>query len=156
MGTNLRKRPIICADLNNEVFDVKQEANVARILTHVLGVKYIPHKEIIIKNIATKYRLYKERVHKEDKANTPFTAIQPDFYLPDYDVYIEVKPCGIRPGNNDWKKLASAYLKEEKLEVWGEGTYKLLTKAFKQHPLMGEYWDKGEPAPPKSSKLKKK
>ena len=134
---------------------LSRKANVARILKHILEVNYVRHKEIIIKDIATKYRLYKEPVRKEDKANTPFTAIQPDFYLPDYDVYIEVKPGGIRPGNNDWKKLASVYLKEEKLEVWGEGTYKLLTKAFKQHPRIREYWDKGEPVPPKSSKLKK-
>ena len=57
--------------------------------------------------------------------------MEPDFYLPETDVFIEVKPRGM--DRNDRMRVAAALLKGEgiKLEVIGPVTYKILEKAFK-------------------------
>ena len=57
--------------------------------------------------------------------------MEPDFYLPETDVFIEVKPRGM--DRNDRMRIASALLKGEdlKLEIVTPTIYKILEKVYR-------------------------
>ena len=100
------------------------EANVARVL-RLLGIKYEKGHRIKIGELARKYEFrHTEKGHY-------LKEIRPDFYIPRFDTYIEVKPAGMT--RNDRMRIVAAFLKLEgiKLELIMPVTYKILEKAFK-------------------------
>ena len=118
-------------DISEEdVFHSKGEANVARVLNH-LGIKWNRGRSIDISKLAKKYGC------KHIESGRPLKSMVPDFYLPDFDLYIEVKPSGLV--GNDAMRIGLAYLKGERLEIWGKATMKLLEKAFKSK--IGDHWE---------------
>ena len=112
-------------DLGEE-FDSKQEANIARIF-RLLGIKYERKhgRKIEFEEIAQRHEF------RHTETGRFIKWMEPDFYLPETDVFIEVKPRGM--DRNDRMRIAAALLKGEgiKLEVIGPVTYKILEKAFK-------------------------
>ena len=91
-------------DLDNEYYHSKGEANVARILRH-LEIKYEREPSIDIQKIAEKYDFRKTETGRFLK------QVRPDFYLPDFETYLEVKPAGM--DWNDRKRIASVLLHKE-------------------------------------------
>jgi len=112
-------------DLNDE-FDSKQEANIARIF-RLLGIKYQRKhgRKIEFAEIA------REHEFRRTQNGQYIQWTVPDFYLPDKDTFIEIKPKGV--DQNDRMRIAAALLKGEnvRLEVIMPETYKILEKAFK-------------------------
>ena len=111
-------------DLDNELYHSKGEANVARILRH-LEIKYEREPSIDIQKIAEKYDFRKTETGRLLK------QVRPDFYLPDFETYLEVKPAGM--DWNDRKRIASVLLHKEqpRLELIMPVTLKLLEQAFR-------------------------
>lgn len=97
---------------------------MARVL-RLLGIKYEKGHRIKIGELARKYEFrHTEKGHY-------LKEIRPDFYIPRFDTYIEVKPAGMT--RNDRMRIVAAFLKLEgiKLELIMPVTYKILEKAFK-------------------------
>lgn len=116
----------------DEIFDSAGEANIARVL-RLLGIKYERGHRIKIDELAHKYEFrHTEKGHY-------LKEIRPDFYIPKFDTYIEVKPAGMT--FNDRMRIAAAFLKLEriKLELIMPVTYKILEKAFKTK--VGREWE---------------
>ena len=112
-------------DLGEE-FDSKQEANIARIF-RLLGIKYERKhgRKIEFEEIAQRH----EFRHTENGHIIKW--MEPDFYLPETDVFIEVKPRGM--DRNDRMRVAAALLKSEdvKLEIITPTIYKMLEKVYR-------------------------
>ena len=115
------KRP----DLNDEYYRSLGEANIARILRY-LDIEYEIHRGINIKDVAEKHNLRKRETGRL------LQEVRPDFYLPEYDTYIEVKPSGM--DQNDRQRLAAVLLHrdEPRIEVIMPQTYRILEKAFRE------------------------
>jgi len=129
MTTHYSGRKGFREDIPGE-FDSKGEANVARVLNH-LGIKWERGKRIDISELAKKYGC------KHVETGRLLRWMEPDFYLPDLDLCIEVKPSGLV--GNDAMRIGLAYLKGERLEVWGKATLKMLEKIFKNK--ISEFWE---------------
>lgn len=108
--------------------DSAHEANVARILKY-LGIEFKPYKNSK-KNIDIEEMAGKLKLRNEDN-DRPLKEMQPDFYVPKEDTYIEVKGGWGSFTSNDRKKLAAALLMNKKIvEICGI-TYTILERAFK-------------------------
>lgn len=111
-------------DLNEE-FDSKQEANIARIF-RLLAMKYQRKHGRKIKFVET---ARKHDLRRSDGKHIQW--MEPDFYLPETDTFIEIKPKGI--DRNDRMRISASLLKCEgvRLEVIMPQIYKILERAFK-------------------------
>lgn len=106
----------------------KHEANVARVLKY-LGIKFEPYQNSK-KNIDIEEMAGKLELRNEDN-DRPLKEMQPDFYVPKEDTYIEVKGGWDSFTSNDRKRLAAALLLDKRIvEICGI-TYTILEKAFK-------------------------
>ena len=112
-------------DLNEE-FDSKQEANIARIF-RLLGIKYQRKHGRKIKFVETA----RKHDFRRSQDGHYIQWMEPDFYLPETDTFIEIKPRGI--DRNDRMRISASLIKCEgvRLEVIMPVTYKILEKAFK-------------------------
>jgi len=110
----------------SEKYDSKQEANIARIF-RLLGIKYQREhgRKIKFAEIAQEHNL------RRTQDGHFIQWMVPDFYLPDTDTFIEIKPKGI--DRNDRMRIAATLLKcgSVRLEVIMPKVYEILEKAFK-------------------------
>jgi len=120
-------------DLNEE-FDSKQEANIARIF-RLLDIKYERKHKRKIEFV----EIARDHDFRRTQSGNLIQWMEPDFYLPDTDTFIEAKTGGV--DLNDRMRISAALLKGEnvRLEVIGSRVYKILEKAFKDK--IGSKWE---------------
>lgn len=104
------KRP----DLNNQYFRSMWEANFARVL------KY--------KNIEYKYE---EKIPIYDENNNLLCIYVPDFYLPKYDSYIEIKGKWEK-GAKEKVQLFKKYFPNKKITIIEQTNYKCIKRIYQK------------------------
>lgn len=116
----------------NEKYDSKQEANIARIF-RLLGIEYQREHKRKIKFV----EIAQEHNLRRTQTGHFIQWMEPDFYLPDTDTFIEIKGGGI--DRNDRMRIAATLLKcgSVRLELIMPIIYKILEKAFK--PKISEW-----------------